>query len=148
MAKSLCGPKQYQIYLASVYTLLSEFPRAKQLAGANLTHLKSVLADASKGRYGKDKAIAFRNAAKCSIGSTMLAKSLEPQHTIRLIREMDAEIREIETAIEAIMDKIQSLITTIPGIGCRMAAMIIAEIGDFSMFDLTNPESLTVPMLA
>jgi len=33
------------------------------------------------------------------------------------------------------MDEIQSPITTIPGIGVRMGAMIFAEIGDFSRFD-------------
>ena len=33
------------------------------------------------------------------------------------------------------MEDIQSPITTIPGIGIRMGAMILAEIGDFSRFD-------------
>ena len=33
------------------------------------------------------------------------------------------------------MDEVQSPITTIPGIGNRMGAMILAEIGDFSKFD-------------
>ena len=50
-------------------------------------------------------------------------------------RELDAEIEDIETAIQSMMDEIQSPITTIPGIGVRMGAMILAEIGDFSCFD-------------
>ena len=33
------------------------------------------------------------------------------------------------------MDEMQSPITTIPGIGVRMGAMILAEIRDFSRFD-------------
>lgn len=70
----------------------------------------------------------------------MPAKSLELQHTIRLIRELDAEIAEIEAEIETMMDKIQSPITTIPGMGFRMAAMILAEIGDFSRFE--SPDKL------
>jgi len=77
----------------------------------------------------------IRDAAKRSIGSVMPAKSLELQHTIRLIRELDTEIDEIEAAIQSIMEKMQSPITTIPGIGFRMGAMILAEIGDFSRFD-------------
>ena len=36
------------------------------------------------------------------------------------------------------MDEIQSPITTIPGMGVRMGAMILAEIGDFSRFDSPN----------
>lgn len=66
----------------------------------------------------------------------MPAKSLELQHTIRLIRELDA----IEAAFQEIMDVIHSPITTIPGIGYRMAAMILAEVGDFSRFD--SPDKL------
>ena len=65
----------------------------------------------------------------------MPAKSLELQHTIRLIRELDAEIEDIEAAIQSMMAEIQSPITTIPGIGVRMGAMILAEIGDFTRFD-------------
>ena len=123
------------LHTASVYALLSEFPGAKQIAQSHLTHLKAVLNESSKGRYGRDMATEIRNAARASIGSTMPAKSLELQHTIRLIRELDAEINDIEDAIQTIMDEMQSPITTIPGIGVRMAAMILAEIGDFSRFD-------------
>ena len=123
------------LHMASVYTLLSEFPGAHQIAAAHLTHLKTVLSDASKGRYDRDKALKIRDAAKASIGSRMPAKSLELRHTIQLIRELDAEVEEIEQEINSIMDEVHSPITTIPGIGTRMGAMILAEIGDFSNFD-------------
>ena len=65
----------------------------------------------------------------------MPAKSLELKHTLRLIGELDSEISEIESEIKRIMDEIHSPILTIPGIGYRMGAMILAEIGDFSRFD-------------
>ena len=135
------------LHMASVYALLSEFPGAKQVAEAHLTHLKAVLHDASKGRYGRDMAVTLRDAARCSVGSVMPAKSLELRHTIRLIRELDSEIQDIEAAIQTMIEEIASPITTIPGstlfpyttlfrsIGVRMGAMILAEIGDFSRFD-------------
>ena len=123
------------LHLASVYALLSEFPGADQIADAHLTRLKALLHDASKGRYGRDMAVEIREAAKASIGSKMPAKSLELRHTIQLIRELDTEIEEIEAAIQGIMDELHSPITTIPGIGFRMGAMILAEVGDFSRFD-------------
>ena len=126
--------------MASVYALLFEYPGAKQIAAAHLTRLKTLLADVSRGRYGRDMAVEIRDAARCSIGSRMPAKSLELQHTIRLIRELDAEIEEIEAEIQAVMDELHSPITTIPGIGCRMGAMILAEVGDFSRFD--SPDKL------
>jgi len=123
------------LHMASVYALLSELPGAQQIASAHLTHLKTLLDDASKGRYGRDKAVDIREAARRSIGSKMSAKSLELRHTIQLIRELDKEIDEVEAAIEEIMSSIQSPITTIPGMGLRMGAMILAEVGDFANFD-------------
>ncbi len=123
------------LHIASVYALLSEFPGAYQIAAAHLTRLKSVLSDASKGRYNREKAVEIRDAARISIGAKMPAKSLELKHTIQLIRELDAEIEEIENEINSMMNEVHSPITTIPGIGTRMGAMILSEIGDFSKFD-------------
>ena len=123
------------LHIPSVYALLSEFPGAQQIASTHLTRLKTVLHDASKGRYDREKAIEIRDAARASIGSRMPAKSLELKHTIRRIGELDAEIEEIEKEISSLMDEIQSPITSIPGMGIRMGAMILAEIGDFSCFD-------------
>ena len=99
------------LHIASVYALLEEFPGAKQIAAAHLTRLKALLETASKGRYKRDMALEIRDAARNSIGSWMPAKSLELQHTIRLIRELDDEIAEIEKQIQAIMDELNSPIT-------------------------------------
>ena len=128
------------LHLASVYALLEEFPGAKQIAAAHLTRLKALLETASKGRYKRDMALEIRDAARNSIGSRMPAKSLELQHTIRLIRELDAEIEEIEEQIQSIMDELHSPMTTIPGMGFRVAAMILAEVGDFTRFN--SPDKL------
>ena len=128
------------LHMKSVYALLNEYPSASCVASSNLTHLKKVLYDASKGRYNRDKAIELREAARNSVGSVMPAKSLELQHTIRLIQELNNEIKEIEAEIDKIMHEIQSPITTIPGLGNCMAAMIIAEIGDFSNF--SSPDKI------
>lgn len=122
------------LHIASVSALLSELPGARQIASCHLAHLNKLLLTASRGRYGHDKAIEIRDAARKSIGSAMSAKSLELQHTLRLIRELDAEIDEIENCIKQIMDRLAPPIMTIPGISYRMGAMILSEIGDFSRF--------------
>ena len=126
------------IHMASVYAMLSEFPCASKIASAHLTRLANLLETFSKGHYGKETAITFRNAARVSVGSNMPAKSLELKHTIKLIQELDSEIEEIENEIKTIMDESNSPILSIPGINYRMGAMIIAEIGDFSRFDSPN----------
>ena len=128
------------LHMVSVYALLEEFPGAEQIAEAHLTRLKTLLHNASRGQYGRDMALNIREAAGKSVGSVMPAKSLELRHTIHLIRELDTEIDEIETAIQNIMNELHSPITTIPGIGTRMGAMILAEVGDFSRFE--SPDKL------
>ena len=88
--------------MKSVYALLLEFPSAHHIADAHLTRLTNLLLEASKGRYNRDTAILFRDAAKKSIGTLMLAKALELRHTITLIGALDNEIKEIEFAIKTI----------------------------------------------
>ena len=128
------------LHMVSVYALLAELPSSSQIASCHLTHLTKLLQNASKGRYGKEKAVEIRNAAKQSIGSSMPAKSLELKHTIKLIQELTSEIDEIETSIKSIMDSIHSPILSVPGINYQMGAMIIAEIGDFNRF--SSPDKI------
>ena len=122
------------LHMNSVYRLLQELPGAYFIASSNLTHLKALLADASKGHYGREKAIEIRETAKSSIGSLMPAKSMELRQTIHRIDTLTSDIKEVEQSIQKIMDECGSPITTIPGIKYRMGAMILAEIGDFTRF--------------
>lgn len=123
------------LHLSSVYALLEEFPGASFIAKSHLTKLTNLLCTYSKGHYKREKTLEIRNAAIHSIGCIMPAKSLELKHTIQLIRILSDEIDEIESQIQEIMAKINSPITSIPGLGFRMAAIILSEIGDFSNFD-------------
>src|SRR5699024_11741302 len=43
------------LHLATVYALLEEIPGSKQIAKAHLTRRKTLMGNASKGRYGRDK---------------------------------------------------------------------------------------------
>ena len=128
------------LHMTSIYQLLEEFPSASAIASVHLTRLTNLLSKASKGHYDRETAIKIRDAAKNSVGSNMPAKSLELKHTIKLIRALTIDIDEIEAEISKMMDKIASPITTIPGIGNNMGAMIISEIGDFSRF--SSPDKI------
>jgi transposase len=123
------------LHMASVYALLRELPNARAISECHLTKLTNLLSNASKGRYGKDKAIEIRNAAKNSVGSYSEAKSLELQQTIQHIQMMENQIAQIEARINPIVDNLHSPIMTVPGIGYRMAAVIIAETNNFTNFD-------------
>ena len=128
------------LFTASSLALLSELPGASYVADCHLKRLTNLLCTASKGHYGREKAVEIKEAAKSSIGSVMPAKSLELKHTIAQIKTLDEEIKEIEDEIQKIMDSIDSTITTIPGIGPRMGAMILAEIGDITRF--SSPDQI------
>ena len=128
------------LHMASVYRLLEEYPGASYIASAHLSRITNIIFESSKGRYNRDTAIKFREVARKSIGSVMPAKSLELKHTIKLIRELSSEIDEIDAEIKIMMEEIASPITTIPGIGYNMGAMIISEIGDFSRF--SSPDKI------
>ena len=122
------------VHMTSIYALLSEFPSAKDISSAHLTRLTNLLYSVSKGHYNRDTAIKFRDAARNSIGCYMPAKTLELKHTIKLIRELNTEIKEIDIEIKRIMDDINSPILSVPGIGYSLGAMIVSEIGDFNNF--------------
>ena len=122
------------LHMASVYALLSECPNAGAIAGCHLTRLTNLLASASKGHYGKDKAVEIREAARTSIGSYSEVKSLELQQTIQLIRMMDNQVEQVEEKINPIVDSLESPIMSVPGISYRMAAIIIAETENLANF--------------
>lgn len=124
-----------RVNLATVYALFEEYPSANHVANAHLTRLTNLLQTASKGRYHKEKAIEVRDAARSSIGSTSSAKALEIRFTIRQIRALNEEIDAIEVEIKKMMESISTPIITIPGISVMTAAVIYAEIRDFSSFD-------------
>ena len=119
----------------SVYALLTEFPGATYIAEAHLTHLTNILHKSSMGRYGKEKAIEIRNAARNSIASENRSQSLELKLEISLIQSLDDVISEIESEIEKLMKERGTTITTIPGIGYVLGGMILGEIGDISRFE-------------
>lgn len=123
------------IHIHSIYAMLEEFPGSAYIAAAHLTRLTALLLKASRGRFGRETAIRIRDTAKQSVGAVSPAKSMELQHTIAHLRVYDQEIGEIESEIEKIMDDVNSPITSVPGIGMQMGAVILAEIGSFRRFD-------------
>ena len=123
------------LHQSSVYTLLSELPSADKIANCNLTHLTAMLSSASKGHYGRDKAIEIRDTARASIGIKSVVKELELQQTIELIQIYQQQIEAVEEQINNLMDEIDSPITSIPGIANRMAAVILAETNNFQDFE-------------
>lgn len=124
----------WSIHQDSCLALLDEFPSAPAIAVCHLKHLTNLLAVASHGKYGRDKAIQIRELAKASIGSCSPALSFELIQTIQTIRFLQTQVDAIDTRIKEVMQEIGSPILSVPGISYTLGAIILAEIGDISRF--------------
>ena len=120
----------WSIHQASSYAVLLELPSPTDISSCHLTKLTNLLSKSSKGKYGKEKAIAFRNIAANSIGSSSRSVSFELQQTIRLVKSIQAEIDALDAQIKLVMQELNSPIMSIPGISFTLGAIILAEIGD------------------
>ncbi|UZQ52086.1 IS110 family transposase [Clostridium kluyveri] len=124
----------WSIHQSSSYALLSILPSPKDIAACHLTKLTNILNTASKGKYGKDKAISLKESAANSIGTNSRSLSFELKQTIRLIQSVQHEIDSLELLIKEIVVEINSPLISIPGISYTLAAIILAEIGDIKRF--------------
>lgn len=118
----------------SVCQLLLELPNPQAIAHCRIDRLTNILSAASRGRYGREKALQIRQTAANSIGSNSPAMAFELQQTIRLIQNVQIELDLLNSRIAAVVDTVQTPLMTIPGIGHTLAAVILAEIGTIERF--------------
>ena len=124
----------WSVHQNSSYQLLLEFPSPESIKKCHLTHLTNVISKASRGKYGRERAIQLRELAGNSIGSSNRSLTFELQQTIRLIQSVQNEINELDKQIKIVVDELDTPLMTIPGIGYTIAAIILAEIGDINHF--------------
>lgn len=118
----------------SAVAVLKKYPSAASLRKARVSSVTKVIETASRGRLGREKAETLLELARGSIGVSSAALELELKLHIEQIALLSEFILRFEHGIKDIMDRINSPITTIPGIGYILGAMILAEIGDITRF--------------
>jgi transposase len=128
------------IHINTCYELMKVHSNPNEIAALHLTYLGNLLHKASRGRFGKEEAIALKSLAKSSVGTGNTAVSIQITQSIAQIELLEKHITELDNAVESIMLEMDSIILTIPGIGFRNGAMILGEIGDISRF--SNPSKL------
>lgn len=117
-----------------MYAILKEAPCASQIASMHLTHLKHLLTSNSHGHFKKESALELRVLAQKSVGNSDRSLSLQITQSIALIELLDKQINAVETDIRDIVESLDSVIMSIPGIGPINGGMILGEIGDISRF--------------
>lgn len=128
------------LHTNTCYELMKVHSAPNEIAALHLTYLGNLLHKASRGRFGKEEAIALKSLAKSSVGTGNTSVSIQITQSIAQIELLEKHIAELDSSIESIMRDLNSIILTIPGIGLLNGAMILGEIGDISRF--SNPSKL------
>lgn len=98
--------------------------------------LADLLGEASRNRLGMKKAEELKTAASHSFGVkfTQETFTFQLRSMIEQLKFLEKQITDTEKEIKKIMDDIDSVIETIPGIGPINGATILGEIGDINKF--------------
>ena len=123
-------------FCKSGLAVLRRYPTPERLAKAQLGKLTEILQTASNGRFGEWKAREVRACARTSFGlpdlegaySALILVYLEQmQHLTDAAAGLDSRISEL-------FSRSPSTITSIPGVGPVLGAVILSEIQDISCF--------------
>lgn len=123
------------IHGKACYSLLKEQPNPDRIAKMHLTRLTNLLSKSSRGHFNQSNAVRLKELASQSVGIKNSTLSLQIFQSIQQIEMYTTQLAEVESSIQDIMDKIDSVIKTVPGIGSLNGAMIIGEIGDINRFE-------------
>lgn len=123
------------VYQGSALEIITKYPNPKKLAKAHLETISNML-----HHNCKTSAIDVINAAKASIGNDNEYLSFSLIQAIKTLNFIQSKIDDYDKMIKYYVDKLDTKILTIPGIGYTTAGIILGEIGDISKFK--NAEKL------
>lgn len=105
-----------------------------------MDRLTNLLSLVSNGRYKCEKALEIKQLAKDSIGRVSDALSFELTQVIAEVQFIQKQINALDMKLKELMKAAQTPLLGIPGISYRLAAVILAEIGDIHRF--RSPDQL------
>lgn len=122
--------------------ILSSFSTPLDFEDINSEDLQSFLDNVSRKKYASRKLEELSKKAYKSFGINfcMDSFSLQIKMLIEQISFIQNQVSDVEKEIEILLEKLNSPITSIPGIGPVNAANILGEIGDIKRF--SNPSKL------
>jgi len=122
--------------------LLNKAVTPEELLAIPTAELCELLKKYSRGRFGEAKAEQLRDAAKNSFGITIAttAFAMQLRQLLEMIELLESQLVELEAEIGEYLRKMDTYITTCPGIGEVLGATIVSEVGDVSRF--SEPKKL------
>lgn len=117
--------------------LLLRYPTPEDMLSISTTKLANLISKCSRGRHGRSKADQIKQAAENSFGVKFAtdAFAFQIRQMVEQIKFIEAQLQELEGQITAMLYDINQVITTIPGVGDVLGAVIVGEIGDISRFE-------------
>ena len=134
---------EYQKIFSDVFGTTSKevllmYSSPAELENISVDVLASFLSKLSRKQIGIEKANELSDAAKSSFGITFCRDSFSFQLRLMVeqIKYIESQVKDTEVEINRIMsEEVSSQITTIPGIGGVLGAVILGEIGDIDKFN-------------
>ncbi len=122
--------------------ILSNFSTPSDFEDINSDDLNTFLESVTRKNYASKKIEELSKKASSSFGINFCLDSfsLQIKMLIEQISFIQNQVSDVENEIEVLLEKLNSPITTIPGIGSVNAATILGEIGDIKRF--SNPSKL------
>ncbi len=120
--------------------LLLNCPTPEDMLEISTEDLTDILNKASHGRFGNEKAEQIKNAAKNTFGVAFAkdAFAFQIKQLMEQISFTEIQLDELEKQISQLLHKTDQYVTTIPGIGDVLGAIIVSEIGDIHRFERPN----------
>ena len=116
--------------------LLLDFSSPADFEELSVDTLTEFLETLSRKKIGQSTAEKLINSSKNSFGVTFSRESFTFQLKLLIeqIKFIEGQVKDCEAKIKELMKKINSPITTIPGIGTVLGAVILSEFGDINRF--------------
>lgn len=117
--------------------VLLQFSSPLEIEELPVDTLAKLLSELSRQRISYDKAEILSNLASHSFGVTFCKESFTFQLKLMIeqMKFIEAQVKDTENEIKMLLNKINSPITSITGIGFVTGATILSEIGDISKFE-------------
>ncbi len=124
-------------FCAASRAVLAKSPLPSQVAGRRVDSLQRDITEAARGsgRVG-GRAAELKGLARRSVGVRLAegAAAFEIQSLVRRMGLVDGECAEVERKVRALLERVEPLVLTIPGVSYATGAQIVAEVGDVSRF--------------
>jgi transposase len=140
---------EYQSVFSNVFgqtskELLLQLQSPDDFQSLSAEKLEDVLKSITFKKFAQNKISTIYELAANSFGLSFCRNSFSMQLKLLLeqIKFIEVHVADVETGLRLLLEKINSSITTIPGIGPINGATILGEIGDISRF--STPAKLVV----